>query len=129
IKAHRILGIGPEQVEDQFEKYAPPEVPHPVPESWSTQHLHNLYYQYAAELGIPALLALLWFFGRALYDFLRARSNVVDGLWMVNGAIACIIGIIVAGWGGGNLGDREPLAMFLSIVACGYVVIGQPKTR
>lgn len=122
IKKHPVYGVGPEQVEPLFYKYAPPEVPNPVPESWSIQHLHNLYYQYAAERGIPALLALLWFFGRALYDFTQARRTVVEGQWMLNGAIACIIGMMVAGWGEVTLGDSEPLAMFLSIVACGYVV-------
>lgn len=129
IKAHPIFGVGPEQVLPRFYDYAPHEVPNPKPDSWSIQHLHNLYYQYAAERGIPALLALLWFLGRALYDFSRARRTVARGQWMLNGAIACILGIMISGWGEVNLGDSEPLAMFLSIVACGYVVINEPHTN
>jgi O-antigen ligase len=127
IKAHPIFGVGPEQVRPHFYDYAPVDVPHPVPDSWSIQHLHNLYYQYAAERGIPALLALLWFLGRALYDFWRARDGVGEGRWMLNGAIACILGMMVAGWGEVNLGDSEPLGMFLSVIACGYVVIREPQ--
>jgi putative inorganic carbon (hco3(-)) transporter len=127
IKAHRLVGVGPEQIRKRFYDYAPPEVPNPVPESWSIEHLHNLYYQYAAERGIPALLALLWFLGRVLCDFWRARNTVSEGRWMLNGAIACIIGIMVSGWGEVNLGDSEPLGMFLSIIACGYVVARQPQ--
>ena len=129
IKAHPFFGVGPEQVKPRFYDYAPPSVPNPKPESWSIEHLHNLYYQYAAERGIPALLALLWFLGRALYDFLRARSTIGEGQWVLNGAIACILGILISGWGEVNLGDSEPLAMFLSIVACGYVVIREPHTN
>lgn len=128
IKAHRLLGVGPQQTEARFYDYAPPDVPHPVPEGWSIQHLHNLYFQYAAERGIPALLALLWFLGRALHDFVRHRHLVQPGRWVLEGAIACVLGMMVAGWGEVNLGDSEPLAMFLSIVACGYVVIQAPQS-
>ncbi|MEI9813016.1 MAG: hypothetical protein WDO18_10265 [Acidobacteriota bacterium] len=38
-----------------------------------------------------------------------------------------ILGIMVAAWGEVNLGDSEPLAMFLSVIACGYVVIRAPQ--
>ncbi|MEI9813015.1 MAG: O-antigen ligase family protein [Acidobacteriota bacterium] len=65
IKAHPWVGVGPEQAKVRFYDYAPPAVPHPVPHEWSTQHLHNLYYHYAAERGLPALAALLWLLGRA----------------------------------------------------------------
>ncbi len=46
---------------------------------------------------------------------------------MLNGAIAAILGIMVAAWGEVNLGDSEVLAMFLAIVACGYSVIAAQK--
>lgn len=128
IKAHPFFGVGPGQAKERFYEYAPPSVPRPVPEGWSLQHLHNLYYQYAAERGIPALLLLLWFLVRALYDFIRHRHAVLQGRWMLEGAIACVIGMMIGGWGEVNLGDSEPLAMFLSIVACGYVVIQSPQT-
>lgn len=123
VKAHPILGIGPEQVPKQFYAYAPASVPNPVPGEWSTQHLHNVYYQYAAERGLPALAAILWFLLKALYDFARARRTNPEARWVAEGAIACILGIMVAGYGEVNLGDSEVLGMFLSVIACGYAAI------
>jgi putative inorganic carbon (hco3(-)) transporter len=127
VKAHPLLGIGPEQVPKQFYAYAPPSVPNPVPEEWSTQHLHNLYYQYAAERGLPALAAILWMLLRALYDFAKARAANPDARWIAEGAMACILGIMVAGYGEVNLGDSEVLGMFLSILGCAYAAIRAPQ--
>ncbi len=61
IKAHPLVGVGPEQAKNRFYDYVPSSVQLPLPHEWSTQHLHNLYYHYAAERGLPALAALLWF--------------------------------------------------------------------
>ncbi len=128
IKAHPIVGVGPEQAKERFYDYVPPSVNLPLPHEWSTQHLHNLYYHYAAERGLPAVAALLWMFARALYDFVRARSRITEGRWVLEGAIAAVLGIMVAAWGEVNLGDSEPLAMFLAIVACGYSATAAQKS-
>ena len=50
IHAHLLLGVGPEQVGKQYENYIPPEVARPLPTGYYG-HLHNIYYQYAAERG------------------------------------------------------------------------------
>jgi len=128
IKAHPLVGVGPEQVGKRFLDYAPLSVPRPIPEQWFTGHLHNIYYQYAAERGLPALAALLWFLGRALYDFYRGLRTAGEGRWMLHAAIACIIAMMVAGLAEHNLNDSEPLGLFLSIVACGYVVRDSAQT-
>ncbi|MEO8098747.1 MAG: O-antigen ligase family protein [Acidobacteriota bacterium] len=131
IKAHPFFGVGPEQVHPRFLDYAPPSVPRPIPKEWSIMHLHNVYYQYAAERGLPALAALLWFLGRALYDFLRAVRLEPAGAparWLLQAAIASIFAIMVSGFAEVNLGDSEPLAVFLAIVACGYVAVRELKT-
>ena len=54
IKAHPLLGVGPEQVGRQFESYVPAYVPRPIPRGYYG-HLHNTHYHFAAERGIPAL--------------------------------------------------------------------------
>lgn len=120
IKAHPLVGVGPEMVSRKFLEFAPASVPRPVPTEWSIGHLHNVYYQYAAERGVPALLAMLWFLGRALYDFWTARR----ANWMMPAAIACILAVMVAGVAEHNLNDSEPLGVLLSIIACGYVACG-----
>lgn len=131
IKAHPLVGVGPEQVGPHFMQYLPDSVPQPIPDYWYFQHLHNVYYHYAAERGIPAVLALLWFLGWALFDFLRGLRRLPAGSearWLLHGAVACLIAIMVSGWGEVNLGDSEVLATFLSVVACGYVVLRDPGT-
>ncbi len=121
IKAHPIVGVGPELVEKRFYEFAPTSVPRPRPNEWAIGHLHNVYYQYAAERGLPALAAMLWFLGRALYDMWNAR-RVWEGRWMLLGAFASVLAVMVAGLAEHNLNDSEPLGVFLAIVACGYVV-------
>jgi len=127
IKAHPLLGVGPEQVGRQFDAYLPADVPRPIPASYYTGHLHNIYYHYAAERGLPALAALLWMLGLALYDFLaglRRMSADAQGRWFLHAAVAVIFAVMLAGFFELNLADSEVLAVFLSMVACGYVVLG-----
>src|SRR3954469_3228152 len=62
IRKHPWLGLGPEQVGPQFTRYVPKGTPLPLPKGFYG-HLHNIYLQFSAERGIPALLALLWFIG------------------------------------------------------------------
>jgi putative inorganic carbon (hco3(-)) transporter len=121
IKAHPLVGVGPEQVTPRLLDYAPASVPLPWNTAWSKGHLHNVYFQYAAERGLPALAFLLWFLGRALFDFWTAR-RITEGRWMMLAAVASILAMMVAGLAEHNLNDSEPLGVFLAIVACGYVV-------
>jgi len=126
IKAHPVLGIGPEQVGRQFDAYLPADVERPIPASYYTGHLHNIYYHYAAERGLPALAALLWVLGLALKDFLtglRRLGRNSSAAWMLHAAVAVILSVMLAGFFELNLGDSEVLAVFLATVACGYVAL------
>ena len=126
VKAHPWFGLGPEQVKAQLTAWIPPEVPRPLPMGWYG-HVHNLYVQYAAERGIPTLLAFLWMLGKILYDFIRAlrRSAAGEARAILHGAIAMMIGVLICGYYEVNLGDSEVLILFLSVVACGYVAAEQ----
>jgi putative inorganic carbon (hco3(-)) transporter len=124
IAAHPLFGVGPEQVGPQFESYLPPDTPRPLPRGYYG-HLHNIYYHYAAERGLPAVLALLWFLVQMGLDFakgLRAKS----GSWILYAALAVLISVMFSGYYEVNLGDSEVLAMFLSVMACGYVALLEP---
>ena len=123
VKAHPWLGLGPEQVGKQFDQFVPARISRPLPHGWYG-HLHNIYLQYAAERGAPALLCLLWFVARCLADFRRhvnRRSTGPAARFVLHGAIAVIIAILAEGLFEYNLGDSEVLTMFLAAVACGYV--------
>lgn len=126
IAAHPIVGVGPEQVGPQFMQYYPADLPHPFPVAWYKEHLHNIYIHYAAERGLPALAALLWLLGRALFDFwvtLRRLPAQSESRWVLHGSIAVIIAVMISGWTELTLGHSQVLEMFLAVLACGYIAV------
>jgi putative inorganic carbon (HCO3(-)) transporter len=127
IKAHPWFGLGPEQVKAQFLRYVPADVPRPLPSGWYG-HLHNIYLHYAAERGIPTMLALMWLLGKVLYDFIRhVRSASGDTRAILHGAIAVMIAMLLVGYFELNLGDTEVLTIFLVTAACAYVAVDEIK--
>lgn len=62
--------------------------------------------------------------GRIIHDLHLSvrRSTGGAGQWFVHGAIAAIYSILAEGLFEHDLGDSEILTMFLTIVACAYVV-------
>ena len=130
IRTHPWFGLGPDMIKRDFMKYVPPDIPRPLPEGYY-QHLHNFYMQYAADRGIPAVLALLWLIGKALVDFARAVRSLAPGdslrRGVLHGCIAGIIAILIEGVFETNLGDSEVLTMFLAVIAAGYVTAREVK--
>jgi len=128
IEAHPLLGLGPEQVNmyknPHFKEYFPPGATWPLPDG-SYVHLHNVYLQYAAERGIPALLILIWMLLTMLTDFWKALRRLPPGRddrrFILHGAIAVILATMIAGLFEHNLGDSEVLTMSLIVAGCGYV--------
>lgn len=128
VKAHPWLGLGPEQIRPQFDRFVPADIPRPLPRGWYG-HLHNIYLQYAAERGVPALVFLLWMIGGAAFDFFRAlRRQLASGgnRFLLHGAIAVIIAVLAEGFFEHNLGDSEVLTLLLTVIACGYVAAQRP---
>ncbi|MCU1262421.1 MAG: O-antigen polymerase [Bryobacterales bacterium] len=128
IEAHPLLGIGPDETKYHFRDWMPPDRPEPLPSGYY-QHLENLYLQYAAERGIPTLLMMVWLLGMVVWDFFRRLRTLPPGRsnerFLLQGGIATVIAIVVSGLGEVNLGDTEVLTVFLVVVACGYVAVGQ----
>jgi len=123
IRAHPLLGLGPEQVKYQFENWVPPDIPKPLPEGWYG-HLHNIYLQYAAERGIPTMLFMMWLIAKVLWDFWiagRGTPASVEARFVLHGAIAAILAILAEGFLEYNLGDSEVLTLFLAVVGFGYI--------
>jgi putative inorganic carbon (HCO3(-)) transporter len=130
IKAHPIVGVGPEEIRKPavFFAYLPTDIPRPLPEGYYG-HLHNIYIHYAAECGIPAALFLtaalvmpLLYFRRAIGRLPPGRS---DRRFLLQAAIASAIGTMIAGIMEKNLGDTEVLTMFLAIMCLGYLAAEQ----
>lgn len=130
IQEHPFFGLGPEHVKLKFRDYVPPGTG-PLPEGWYG-HLHNIYLHYAAERGIPTLLALLWLLGKILLDFTRALRRAPPGpgdeRFVLHGAIAALLAILTGGLFEHNLGDSEVLMLFLAVVACGYQAVERVMT-
>lgn len=125
IQAHPWLGLGPGLVGKQFDRYVPPDEPRPLPPGFYG-HLHNIYVHYAAERGIPAMLALMTFLGWVLVDlarFLRRRAAEARFLW--HGAVAMVLAILASGFYEVNLGDSEVLTLVLAILGCAYAAAEQ----
>ena len=126
IEKHPLLGLGPEGPRYHFQEYVPPDIWQSRPPGFY-QHLHNVYLQYGAERGIPALLVFLWLLGRILVDFSRGlRSLPVgrsDRRFLLHGGIAMVLAMMAEGIAEVNFGDSEPLIMFLAVVACGYLAL------
>ena len=125
IRAHPMLGLGPEVMKDpaQFDRYVPADIARPLPTGWYG-HLHNIYIQYAAERGIPTMLAMMWLIGKVLWDFasaLRGKPSSTEARFVLHGAIAVILAILAEGLLEYNLGDSEVLTLFLAMIAFGYV--------
>jgi putative inorganic carbon (hco3(-)) transporter len=89
------------------------------------QHLHSIYIHYAAECGVPAALFLTAALLMALLDFHRALRTLPPGRsdrrFLLQAAMASVIGTMVVGVAAQNLGDTEVLTMFLAIMCLGYL--------
>ena len=123
IRAHPWFGLGPEQVGPHVDQYVPRDIKRPLPDGYYG-HLHNIYIHYAAERGIPTMLAMMWLIGRALWDFastLWRKRPTGDARFVLHAAVAVIIGLLVVGCVEYNLGDSEVLTLFLCTVCFGYL--------
>jgi putative inorganic carbon (hco3(-)) transporter len=126
IRAHPLLGLGPEGPHYHFDEWVAPDTPRPLPDGWYG-HLHNIYLQYAAERGIPTMLVMMWLIGMTFMDFQRRIAKLPPGRsnrrFLLYGGIAVILATLTEGFVDYNLGDSEVLTMFLVVVACGYLAL------
>ena len=129
IQAHPLIGVGPEQVERNFERYAPEDIPRPFPRAWWYGHLHNIYIQFSADRGIPAMLAIIGFFFWSTWTIARAAVRAgADRKWMLHGIAAVSIGILVTGVFEHNLADSEILMLALGLITLGGSLAADPDT-
>ena len=125
VRRHPWFGLGPEEIRPSFEAYVPAGIPRPLPPGWYG-HLHNIYLQYAAERGIPALCFLLWMIGKMVIDFARAlrsgsfRRSIVTSFMALSRSF---IAVLAAAFFEYNLGDSEVLTMFLAVTTAAYATI------
>jgi O-antigen ligase len=110
VRDHPLFGVGPEMVERRYVEYRPADFVNPT-----NPHLHNVPMQIAAERGLPALAAWLWFVGVVFRDhireFRRGRHPAVAAT-----GLAVMVAMLVAGLLEYNFGDSEFLMLFLGLI-------------
>jgi O-antigen ligase len=112
VRDHPLLGVGPERIEPNYEAY---RAKYPQAVNRTNPHLHNVPIQIAAERGIPALLAWLWFVVIATRDLWRQLRRSVAPAVAAAG-LAAMVAMLAAGLFEYNFGDSEFLMLFLGLI-------------
>ena len=122
IRAHPVLGVGPERAGPLFAEYQPDDVDELPPGFYG--HLHNVFIHFAAERGIPAALIVLWLFARILLDMRQALRRLPqsrdDRRFLLHAGVAGTLCVGVLSCFDVSLGDSEVLGAYLAIVAVAY---------
>jgi O-antigen ligase len=110
IAAHPLTGVGPNMVQPLYPLYRGTDAVEKI-----NPHLHNVPVQIAAERGLPALAAWLWFVGALVRDLWR-RFVSKESRFLPAAALATVFALLTAGLFEYNFGDSEVLMLFLVIV-------------
>ena len=95
---------------------------------------HNIYLQILAYLGVPGLLAFLYFWAAPLFWLRQGLKNAAGGamepwrksiLW---GAIAGISGFLAAGFFENNFFDAEVQTVVMILMGLGFVSVLKQKS-
>jgi O-antigen ligase len=118
IRDHPVFGVGPEMVGRVYGQYLQPNPVHTY-----NPHLHNVPVQIAAERGLPALAAWLWFIVAAAWGLLQEfRRGPAPAL--AAAGLGAIVAMLTAGLFEYNFGDSEFMMLFLGLIALPYAARG-----
>ena len=107
---HPLAGVGPDMIKEVYASYRPAVYVNPT-----NPHLHNVPIQIAAERGLPALAAWLWFVAVALRDLWRqVRLGPMKAV--AAAGLAAVIAMLAAGMFEYNFGDSEFLMLLLGLM-------------
>jgi O-antigen ligase len=107
---HPLAGVGPDMVKEVYADYRPAQYVNPT-----NPHLHNVPIQIAAERGLPALAAWLWFVAVALRDLWRQLGRGPMSALAAAG-LSAVIAMLAAGMFEYNFGDSEFLMLLLGLM-------------
>ncbi|HWI17816.1 MAG TPA: O-antigen ligase family protein [Vicinamibacterales bacterium] len=110
VKDYPLTGVGPDQIERVYPRYRVPDAVKPT-----NPHLHNVPMQIAAERGLPALAAWIWFVVsvcHALIVMVRKGRNKS----LAAAALGGMAAMLAAGLTEYNFGDSEFQMLLLVII-------------
>ncbi len=117
---HPLAGVGPDMVKVVYADYRPADYVNPT-----NPHLHNVPIQIAAERGLPALAAWLWFIAIALRDLWRQLRHGPRPAVAAAG-FAAVVAMLAAGMFEYNFGDSEFLILLLGLMTLPYAATRPP---
>ena len=110
VKDYPLMGVGPDQIERIYPRYRVPDAVKPT-----NPHLHNVPMQIAAERGLLALAAWIWFVVSVFLGLLplvkKARNKSLAAA-----ALGAMAAMLAAGLTEYNFGDSEFLMLLLVII-------------
>ncbi|HEX6214301.1 MAG TPA: O-antigen ligase family protein [Vicinamibacterales bacterium] len=110
VKDYPLTGVGPDQIERAYPNYRVADAV-----KATNPHLHNVPMQIAAERGLPALAAWLWFVTSVTIGLVRLlRKSRQKSL--AAAALGGIAAMLAAGLTEYNFGDSEFLMLLLVII-------------
>jgi O-antigen ligase len=110
IRDHPLTGAGPDTILAIYPRYRDEGAVQAV-----NPHLHNVPMQIAAERGLPALAAWIWFVAALLVDLAR-RFRAGRAAALAATALAATVSMLAAGLFEHNFGDSEFLMLFLVLI-------------
>lgn len=110
IHDHPLTGVGPNMIPRVYAEYRDKDAV-----NVTNPHLHNVPLQIAAERGLPALAAWIWFVAAAVTGLVSLFRHQQERTLAAAG-LAAIVAMLAAGFFEHNFGDSEFLMLFLVIV-------------
>src|SRR5436190_681103 len=110
VKDYPLMGVGPDQIERVYPRYRVPDAVKPT-----NPHLHNVPMQIAAERGLLALGAWIWFVVTAfggLFKLVKKSRNKS----LAAAALGGMAAMLAAGLTEYNFGDSEFLMLLLVMI-------------
>jgi len=121
VRAHPLVGVGPNMVEVLYTEYRDPGAVEQV-----NPHLHNVPMQIAAERGLPALVVWLWFVVTVLIDLGRGLRTGRLSRAPAAAALAAMVAMLSAGLFEYNFGDAEFLMLLLLLITLPFAAVRPP---
>jgi O-antigen ligase len=114
VRDHPLTGVGPNMIPRVYAQYRDASAVNA-----QNPHLHNVPLQIAAERGLPALAAWLWFLVATVRELWRLfRASEMPSL--AAAALGALAAMLAAGLFEYNFGDSEFLMLLLVLITLPY---------
>jgi O-antigen ligase len=129
LRDHPWTGVGLQDLHTLYERYKSPGAVEPA------GHLHSVYVQVAATMGLVGLVALVILVAgllraasRAFRDYRRSPgSSARFGAAISLGVTAALVGFLVSGLMEWNLGDEELIDLLYALVGIAFAAAAWPR--